>query len=107
MRGVQIMRESIYELGDRMARLTVPTLIVTGDEDDSCLEPALYMKRTIPAAGLLVIPKCGHTINLEEPDLFNRHVLDFVTVVEAGRWTPRNPASVSRSAILPTTNRTL
>jgi pimeloyl-ACP methyl ester carboxylesterase len=102
MRRVQIMRESIYELGDRMARLTVPTLIVTGDEDDPCLEPALYMKRTIPTAGLLVIPRSGHTINLEEPDLFNRHVLDFVTAVDAGRWTPRNRASVSRSAILPT-----
>jgi len=101
MRRVQIMRESIYELGDRMARLTVPTLIVAGDEDDPCLEPALYMKRTIPTAGLLIIPRSGHTINLEEPDLFNRHVLDFVTAVEAGRWTPRNAASVSRSAILP------
>ena len=102
MRRVQITRESIYELGDRMARLTVPTLIVTGDEDDPCLEPALYMKRTIPTAGLLIIPRSGHTINLEDPDLFNRHVLDFVTAVDAGRWTPRNLASVSRSAILPT-----
>jgi pimeloyl-ACP methyl ester carboxylesterase len=102
MRRVQIMRESIYELGDRMARLTVPTLIVIGDEDDPCLEPALYMKRTISSAGLLIIPRSGHTINLEEPDLFNRHVLDFITAVDAGRWTPRNPASVTRSAILPT-----
>ena len=101
MRGVQMMRESIYELGDRMARLTVPTLIVTGDEDEPCLEPALYMKRTIATAGLLVIPRSGHAVNLEEPDLFNRQVLDFVTAVEAGRWAPRNRASVSRSAILP------
>jgi pimeloyl-ACP methyl ester carboxylesterase len=101
MRGVQMMRESIYDLGDRMTRLTVPTLIVTGDEDEPCLEPALYMKRTIPAAGLVVIPRSGHAVNLEEPDLFNRQVLDFVTAVEAGRWTPRNRASMSRSAILP------
>jgi len=101
MRRVQMMRESIYELGDRMARLTVPTLIVTGDEDEPCLEPALYMKRTIPTAGLLVIPRSGHAVNLEEPDLFNRQVLDFVTAVESGRWTPRNRASLSRSAILP------
>lgn len=101
MRGVQIMRESIFELADRMARLTVPTLIVAGDEDEACLEPALFMKRTITSAGLLIIPRSGHTINLEEPELFNRHVLDFVTAVDAGRWTSRNPASVSRSAILP------
>lgn len=101
MRQVQMTRPSIYELGDRMARLTVPTLIVTGDEDEPCLEPALYMKRTIPTAGLVIIPKSGHTINLEEPDFFNRVVLDFVTAVDHGRWTSRNPASLSRSAILP------
>ena len=83
-----------------MARLTVPTLIVAGDEDEACLEPGLYMKRTIRTAGLVILPKTGHTINLEEPDVFNRFVLDFVTMVDAGHWTPRNPASLSRSAIL-------
>ena len=100
MRQVQMRRPSIYELGDQMAQLTVPTLIMTGDEDESCLEPALYMKRTIRTSGLLVIPKSGHTINLEEPEFFNRCVLDFVTAVDTGGWTPRNPASLSRSAIL-------
>ena len=99
MRGVQMKRPSIYELGDQMARLDVPTLIMTGDEDEPCLEPALFMKRTIPAAGLVVLPKSGHTINLEEPDAFNRAVLDFVTAVDAGRWMRRNPASLSPSAI--------
>ena len=101
MRGVQMQRPSIYELTDRMAKLEVPTLIMTGDEDEPCLEPGLHMKRTIPTAGLVIIPKSGHTINLEEPDLFNRAVLDFVTAVDAGRWTRRNPASLSTSAILP------
>lgn len=100
MRQVQMRRPSIYELGERMGQMTVPALIMTGDEDEACLEPALFMKRTIPASGLVVIPKSGHTINLEEPDFFNRCVLDFVTAVDAGRWTTRNPASLSRSAIL-------
>ena len=99
MRQVQMKRPSIYELGERMAQMTVPTLIMTGDEDEPCLEPALYMKRSIPASGLVLIPKSGHAINLEEPDFFNRCVLDFVTAVDGGRWTPRNPASLSRSAI--------
>jgi pimeloyl-ACP methyl ester carboxylesterase len=100
MRGVQMVRPSVYDLGERMTRLAVPTLIVTGDEDEPCLEPGLYMKRTIPTAGLVVIPKSGHTINLEEPDAFNRHVLNFTTMVDAERWTGRNPASQSRSALL-------
>jgi hypothetical protein len=59
------------------------------------------MKRCISTAGLVVLPKSGHTINLEEPDAFNRAVSDFLTAVEAGKWRPRNPASLSQSAILP------
>jgi pimeloyl-ACP methyl ester carboxylesterase len=101
MRGVQGERPSVYELEAQMRRLQVPTLIVTGDEDEPCLEPALFMKRTIPTAGLVVIPKSGHTINLEEPDAFNRAISDFLTAVEAGKWGARNPASLSTSAILP------
>jgi len=101
LRGVQMTRPSIFDLGDRLERLDVPTLIVTGDEDDPCLEPAVFMKRRIPTAGLVVLPKSGHTINLEEPEMFNRAVLDFLTAVDAGRWTRRNPASQTGSAILP------
>jgi pimeloyl-ACP methyl ester carboxylesterase len=103
LRGVQMTRPSVFELGDRMERLGVPTLIVTGDEDEPCLEPAIFMKRRIPTAGLVVMPRAGHTINLEDPDAFNRALLDFLTAVDAGRWTRRNPASLARSAILPAT----
>jgi pimeloyl-ACP methyl ester carboxylesterase len=99
--GVQGHRPSVYALEAQMRQLRVPTLIVTGDEDEPCLEPGLFMKRTIPSAGLVVMPKSGHTINIEEPDAFNRIVSDFLTVVEAGKWALRNPASLSASAILP------
>ena len=98
--GVQRMRPSLFDLQDQMKTLDVPTLIVTGDEDDPCLEPALLMKRQIPRAGLVVIPKTGHTVNLEEPEAFNRAVLDFLTAVEADRWPPRDPRSLSASAII-------
>ena len=101
MRGVQMTRTSIYQLEDGMKRMTVPTLIVTGDEDEPCLDPALFMKRKIHSSGLVIIPKAGHTVNLEDPDAFNRAVLDFLTAVDGGRWPMRNPASLSSSAILP------
>ena len=101
MRGVQLTRPSVYELEAKLDRLTVPTLIVTGDEDEPCLEPGIFLKRKIRTSGLVVIPKAGHTINLEEPEAFNRAVLDFLTAVEAGRWGLRNPASQTGSAILP------
>jgi len=103
LRGVQMTRPSVFELGERMERLDVPALIVTGDEDEPCLEPAIFMKRKIPASGLVVIPKSGHAVNLEEPEAFNRALLDFLTAVDAGRWARRNPASLASSAILPTT----
>jgi pimeloyl-ACP methyl ester carboxylesterase len=91
MRGVQARRPSLYELEDRLARMVVPTLIVVGDEDDHCLQPGIFMKKTIPTAGLLVLPKTGHTLNLEEPLLFNLHVGEFIALAEAGRWAPRDP----------------
>src|SRR5579883_52069 len=93
MRGVQAARPSIYDLEDRMKRMQVPALIVVGDEDDHCLQPGIFMKRTIPASGLVVLPKTGHTINLEEPALFNWHVAEFLAQVEQGRWLPRDPRS--------------
>ena len=79
-----------------MRKLTVPTLVMTGDEDDPCLEPGLMMKRNIATAGLAVIPRSGHVINLEEPDEFNRIAYDFITAVETGRWSPRDHRAVFR-----------
>lgn len=94
MRGVQKQRPSLWSLRDAMMKLTVPTLILAGDEDEPCLEPALMMKRTIATAGLAVIPRTGHTINLEEPDEFNRLVRGFISAVEADRWGARDPRAI-------------
>ena len=89
MLGYQARRPSLYDLTAEMARITAPTLIVAGDEDDAVLEPSLMMKRTIPTAGLVVLPKSGHMTNLEDPALFNRLLEDFFHQVEAGRWPER------------------
>lgn len=101
LRGVQGRRPTVYSLQDRLARLTVPTLIVTGDEDEPCLEPGVFMKRQIKTAGLLVVPNTGHVVNLEEPAAFNAAVLEFLTLAESGRWPPRDPRSVGRSSMIP------
>jgi pimeloyl-ACP methyl ester carboxylesterase len=101
MRGVQMKRPTIYSLEARMTLLEVPTLIVTGDEDEPCLDPSIFMKRKIPTSGLVVLPKAGHAVNLEEPDAFNRAVLDFLAAVDAGRWRRRRPDSLAKSGILP------
>jgi pimeloyl-ACP methyl ester carboxylesterase len=101
MRGVQMRRPSLYDLEAALAQMEVPTLVVVGDEDDHCLRPGLFLKRVIPACGLAVLPKAGHTLNLEEPDAFNRLLAEFIAQVGAGAWTPRdpraNPAQVMRT----------
>lgn len=101
MRGVQARRPSLYDLEDQLAALQAPTLVIVGDEDDHCLQPGVFLKRTIPRCGLSVFPKTGHTLNLEEPGLFNSTVGEFLMKVELDRWTPRdpraNPAQIMRT----------
>ncbi len=99
MRGVQKLRPSLWHLEEGLSEMSVPALIVAGDEDDWCLEPGIYLKRTIPTAALLIVPKTGHAVNLEEPALFNQALADFFATVEAGRWTER-PFAQGASALL-------
>jgi pimeloyl-ACP methyl ester carboxylesterase len=97
--GVQKMRPSLWDLVEQMKSIHVPALIITGDEDDPCLEPALLMKRHISSASLVVLPRAGHTNNLEDPDTFNRHLMDFYLAVLSGRYGLRDPRSL-KSGIL-------
>ena len=90
--GIQARRPPIFDLKDKLCTLTVPTLIMMGDEDEPCIEPGIFMKRCIPRSGLVVFPQSGHLINLEEPALFNTMVLDLLTAVEAGKWAIRDKA---------------
>ncbi len=90
MRGVQMRRPSLYDLEAGFRDMRVPLLVMVGDEDDHCLQPGIFLKRTVPACGLAVLPKTGHTLNLEEPALFNGLLAEFLAQVEAGRWLPRD-----------------
>jgi pimeloyl-ACP methyl ester carboxylesterase len=89
MRNVQGKRKTVYDVANQLPALDVPTLVISGDEDELALDPSLLMKRKIPNSGLLIVPKTGHTVNLEEPALFNQAILDVITAVEQGAWTPR------------------
>jgi proline iminopeptidase len=95
MRGFQGGRPSIYTLAEAIEKLATPTLIICGDEDDNCIEPSLFLKKHLPAAGLAFFPKSGHVLNLEEPALFNEMVERFIALAEAGRWPTRDPRSVA------------
>ena len=102
LRGVQARRPSPFDLVAELEKMIVPTLVIHGDEDRSCLGTGAFLKRTIPSAGLMVFPKTGHTINLEEPALFNFAVLDFITQVDSGRWMLRDKRTESAAVLLET-----
>jgi pimeloyl-ACP methyl ester carboxylesterase len=95
--GYQGRRPCIYDMTAQMEAIDVPALVMTGDEDEACLEPSLLMKRAIPKAGLAMLPKSGHGINLEEPALFNQLLEDFLRRVEAGKWDARDPRATLQS----------
>jgi pimeloyl-ACP methyl ester carboxylesterase len=97
MLGVQRLRPSLYDLRDELAAMTVPVLIVVGDEDEGCLEADLMLKRTIPTSGLAILPRTGHTCNLEEPEVFNALVDRFLAAANRGAITPRDPRSLGAS----------
>ena len=57
------------------------------------------MKQTIATAGLVVMPNCGHAINLEEPETFNPHLDRFFHAVELGKWPVRDPRALTPSIL--------
>ena len=88
-------RPSVFDLEEELKQMTVPVLLITGDEDEQTLLPGVFMKNTIPTAGLCVLPRIGHTLNLEEPGLFNMMLYDFFTAVELGHWKARDPRTLA------------
>lgn len=99
LRGVQAKRPTIYSLKRGLSQLKVPLHVMSGDEDEHCLEPGVFIKRVCPAAWLTVVPGTGHAVNLEEPALCNRLMAEFLAQVDAGRWRPRDVRSLNKSTM--------
>ncbi len=97
MEGYQGRRPCLYDLTDRMAAIDVPVLVMSGDEDEPCLEPSLLIKRVVPKAGLVILPQAGHAINLEEPLRVNAAVDEFFHQIETGRWVTRDARAAPES----------
>ena len=91
LRSFQAGRPSLYDLEDQLRVLDVPVLLAVGDEDDPVIEANIFLKRTLPRAGLWIHPQTGHGLNLEEPSAFNRALAEFFAAVERGTWRRRDP----------------
>lgn len=92
LRGVLARRPSLWHLERQLASIDKPVMLVIGDEDSPCLEPNLYMKRTLPDCALAIMPRTGHLPNLEEPETFNRLLDRFFTAVADGSWSRIKPS---------------
>ena len=85
MFNLQLKRPTLYEMEDKLKRFSVPLLVIVGDEDEPCIDGSVFLKRTAPTAGLLVIPRSGHNIPSEEPAQFNAALAELFAV---GRSRP-------------------
>jgi pimeloyl-ACP methyl ester carboxylesterase len=92
MLNLQLKRPTLWEMEAQLRGFSVPLLVIVGDEDDLCLDGSVFLKRTVPTAALLVIPRAGHTINSEEPAAFNAALFELFAAAEAGRWLVHRPA---------------
>jgi pimeloyl-ACP methyl ester carboxylesterase len=91
MFNLQLKRPTLWEMEAALKRFSVPLLIIVGDEDEPCIEGSVFLKRTAPTAGLLMMPRSGHNIPTEEPAAFNAALADLFAASEAGRWLAHKP----------------
>jgi len=91
MFNLQLKRPTLWEMEAALMKFSVPLLIILGDEDEPCIDGSVFLKRTVPTAGLLVIPRSAHNIPTEEPAAFNAALADLFAAAEAGRWLAHKP----------------
>ena len=75
---------------DRLAEINVPSLFIAGQDDVKFSATARQIHETVPESRLCIVPESGHAVHLEQPDLFNRTVLDFIRTVDGSTDTPQD-----------------
>ena len=66
------------EYSERLCSIRVPTLIAVGDHDECAPSLSEEMNKAIPDSKLVVFPKSGHMTFVDQPNMFNRVVNDFL-----------------------------
>lgn len=61
-----------------LPNIKVPTLILCGEQDTDFLVATDYMGKKIPNAQVVMIPNAGHGANVDQPEAFNRAILEFL-----------------------------
>ncbi len=81
-----IIQQGLVALAERsetcssLHEIAIPTLILCGRKDEvTPLVQSELMHSSIDGSVLCIIENAGHVSNLEQPDEFNKHLLDFLT----------------------------
>jgi pimeloyl-ACP methyl ester carboxylesterase len=91
MRNLQQKRPTLWDLKPLLEAFTLPLLVLVGDEDHPCLDGSLFLKRTVPQAALVVVPRTGHTTTLEEPHAVNSALSELFSAVALNAWMSHRP----------------
>ncbi len=75
-RGMLAQRDA--RVIDSLPQVTVPALVVVGERDEQFLAAAEYMSQKMPDARKVVLRDAGHAANIDQPEAFNRAVLEFL-----------------------------
>jgi len=59
----------------------IPTLYVMGEEDHMFLPSITKLVRNHLSSTLYIIPECGHVVNVERPQIFNRQVINYLRCI--------------------------
>lgn len=78
-----------FDFRDKLPSITIPTLIVTGDEDYVVNPQNSYiMNQLIPNSKLVILRGAGHLAFIERADDYNRLVLNFINEVKNNMFKP-------------------
>ena len=91
MINLQAKRPTLWDMEADLKKFSVPLLIIVGDEDDWCVDASIFLRRTVPTSGLMIVPRTGHTLTSEEPEKFNAALAELFADAEAGRWLAHKP----------------
>ncbi len=71
-----------FDTRKEMEGIDVPCLVVAGSED--ILAPprhSIELKKKLPNSKLVIMKECGHFMMLEQPEIFNKHLKEFLDIL--------------------------
>jgi pimeloyl-ACP methyl ester carboxylesterase len=78
---------------DDLPRLSMPALVLVGENDRPFLRAAEVMAAKLPRSHHVIVPGAGHIVNIEEAEIFNRELIEFLAKIEVTPETGRNFAA--------------